>query len=184
MSAFGALARVLCLTALIVGGLGGPPSARADDLTAYRLGAGDKLRVTIYNEEDLSGEFEINDQGAIALPLIGQIGINGKTTREAETLIAEKYAASYLVNPRVGVEVLNYRPFFIIGEVKNPGGYPYVSGMTILNAIALAGGYTPRGDSNDILIKRASDSAAPEQRVSENAPVLPGDIIRVKERFF
>ena len=185
MSVINAAARVLCFAAfLFIGYLGWPCPVSADEQPAYRLGTGDKVRVTVYNEEDLSGEYDVNDQGAVALPLIGRLSVAGKTPIEAERLITEKYAANYLVDPRVSVEVLNYRPFFIIGEVKNPGSYPYVSGMTVLNAIALAGGYTPRGDQNDILLKRGNDGQTPEQRVSENTVVLPGDVIRVKQRFF
>lgn len=185
MSMSSAAARVLCLTVILFAGcLAYASPLCAAEGAGYRLGSGDKLRITVYNEPDLSGEFDVSDQGAIALPLVGQLAVGGKTLSETEALITEKYGANYLVNPRVSVEVLNYRPFFIIGEVKNPGGYPYVSGMTVLNAVALAGGYTPRGNKNDILIKRANEPGAPEQRVSENIPVLPGDVIRVKERFF
>lgn len=159
-------------------------AARAADEPAYRLGPGDKLRVTVFNETDLSGEFDVSDQGTIALPLIGQVKILGKTITETDALIAQRYGADYLVHPQVSVEVLNYRPFFILGEVKSPGGYPFISGMTVLNAVALAGGYTPRADHGDILLKRANTPNAQEQRVGEDTPVLPGDVIRVKERFF
>jgi polysaccharide export outer membrane protein len=158
--------------------------ANADNAPAYKLGSGDKVRVTVFNEKELSGDFEVSDQGKVALPLIGAVKIGGLTISEAEALITEKYGKDYLVNPRVTVEVLNYRPFFILGEVKNPGSYPYAGGMMILNAIALAGGYTPRADRGDILIKRANDPKKDEQRVHEDAVVLPGDVIRVPERFF
>jgi polysaccharide export outer membrane protein len=151
---------------------------------AYKLGSGDKIHVTVYNEQDLSGDYEVGDQGGLALPLIGQVLIGGKTTSEAEALIAAKYGANYLVNPRVSIQVLNYRPFFILGEVKNPGSYPYQSGMTIINAVALAGGYTPRANKSGIKIKHTNDPSAPEQSIDENGPVLPGDVVRVGERFF
>lgn len=158
--------------------------AKADDVPAYRLGPGDKVHVTVFDEQDLSGDYDVSDQGTLALPLIGQVSVGGKTTSEAETLIAGKYGANYLVNPRVSLQVLNYRPFFILGEVKNPGSYPYVSGMTVLNAIALAGGYTPRADRDGIKIKRAGDATGAEKSIQENGAVLPGDVIRVGERFF
>ena len=118
----------------------------AAESLAYKLGAGDKLRVTVFGEKDLSGNFDVNDQGIVALPLIGPVALGGKTINEAEALITQKYGKNYLVNPRVTVEVLNYRPFYILGEVQKPGSYPYVSGLTVLNAVALAGGYTPRAD--------------------------------------
>lgn len=155
-----------------------------DKVAAYKLGTGDKLRVTVFNEQDLSGDFDVNDQGSVALPLIGQVDAAGRTITEFQDLITQKYGATYLVNPRVNVSVLNYRPFFILGEVKNPASYPYVNGMTVINAIALAGGYTPRANKDKIVIKRANDSSGAEQSVGEDTSVLPGDVIRVPERFF
>ena len=185
MSAVNVFARVLWLTiVLFVGFLGNPDAARPADGTAYRLGSGDRLRVEVYNEPDLSGDFVVNGQGGIALPLIGQVVVGGKTLSEAEAIIAEKYAADYVINPRVTLEVLNYRPFFIVGEVNKPGSYPFIAGMTVLNAVALAGGYTYRADKDDIRVRRANEPSTPERRVDENASVLPGDVIRVKERFF
>jgi protein involved in polysaccharide export with SLBB domain len=162
----------------------GSRTSAADDSSAYRLGTGDKLRVTVFGEKDLSGEFDVNDQGVVALPLIGPTKLAGKTISEAETQITRSYGKDYLVNPRVNVEVLNYRPFFILGEVKNPGSYPYVHGMTVVNAVALAGGYTPRAKRDHFLVKRAIKPGASEQEVSEDAVILPGDVIRVPERFF
>jgi len=172
----------------VLGALTGPSLfriARAQSAApAYKLGSGDKVRVTVFNEKDLSGEFDVNDQGLLALPLIGQVRVTGLTLSEAQDLITQKYGNDYLVNPRVNVEVLNYRPFFILGEVKSPGSYPYVNGISIVNAVALAGGYTPRANRDRIVVKHASDPAAGEQPVREDSPVLPGDVIRVLERFF
>jgi len=162
-----------------------PVSGVADaPIAAYKLGSGDKLRLTVYNESNLSGEYNLNDQGAVTLPLVGAVALLGKTISESEALITERYAKDYLVNPRVNVEVLNYRPFFILGEVRSPGSYSYINGMTIVNAIALAGGYTPRSNRDRIVVKRASDPATGEQGVQEDSVVLPGDVIRVPERFF
>ena len=161
-----------------------PQIGQAGDTTAYRLGTGDKVRVTVFGEKDLSGDFDVNDQGVVALPLIGPTNLAGKTISEAEAQITQSYGKDYLVNPRVNVEVLNYRPFFILGEVQRPGSYPYVNGMTVVNAVALAGGYTPRANRGHMMVKRAAKAAAGEQEVSEDAMVLPGDVIRVPERFF
>lgn len=158
-------------------------AAGAIERPAYRLGTGDRLRVTVYNEKSLSGDYEVSDQGVIAMPLIGPVNVATLTVSQAEALLTDKYN-KYLVNPRVGIEVLNYRPFFILGEVKKPGSYPYVSGMSVLSAVVLAGGFTPRADEHDISIKRASDPAAKEEKVGEDAPVLPGDILRVHQRLF
>lgn len=159
-------------------------SSFAADAPAYKLGTGDKVRVTVFNEKDLSGDFDVNDQGVIALPLIGQVPVRGKTLSEVETTLATRYGKDYLIDPKINVEVLNYRPFFILGEVKNPGSYPYVNGMKVLNAIALAGGYTPRGRQDRVLIKHADNPQAGEQPAADDTVVLPGDVIRVPERFF
>ena len=156
--------------------------ARAVD-AAYKLGVGDKLRVTVFGEKDLSGDFDVNDQGLVALPLIGTVRVAGETVQQAETLITQRYGKDYLVNPRVTVEVLNYRPFYILGEVQKPGSYPYVNGLTVLNAVALAGGYTARANKNHIVVRRAADPGT-EQPIGEDGGVLPGDVVRVPERFF
>ncbi|MFC7334940.1 polysaccharide biosynthesis/export family protein [Rhodocista pekingensis] len=149
----------------------------------YRLGSGDKLRVAVFAEPDLSGEFEVEGAGIISLPLIGQLKAGGLTPRELERAIADKLADGYLVNPRVSVEVMNYRPFFILGEVNSPGSYAYVNGMTVLNAVALAGGYTYRARKDRIVILRGGRSND-EELASEATEVLPGDIIRIPERLF
>ena len=159
------------------------PASAADD-KGYTLGAGDKLRITVYNEPDLSGEFEVSGQGFISVPLVGQVQVMGKTTAEAQAILTQKYGKDYLVNPSVSIEVLNYRPFFIIGEVNHPGSYPYVNGMTVINAVALAGGYTPRADHDGIKIKHSNQSTEQEQKAKEDTTVMPGDVIEVTERFF
>jgi len=158
--------------------------AHGDDVKGYVLGAGDKIRVTVFNEPDLSGVFDVNGQGLISVPLLGQVKVIGLTAIETQALLTEKYGKEYLVKPSVTVEVMNYRPFFILGEVKSPGSYPYVDGMTVINAVALAGGYTPRANHDGIKIKHGNDPKAVEHDVQENTPVLPGDIIQVAERFF
>jgi protein involved in polysaccharide export with SLBB domain len=150
----------------------------------YELGSGDEIRVIVYGEEDLSGEFELDGSGIVAMPLIGPVSIGGRDVAEAERLISEKLADGYLVNPRVSIEVLNYRPFYILGEVKKPGSYPYVNGMTVLNAIALASGFTYRANEKKIVITRKVDGAEKKIDVGDTTLVMPGDIIRVPERFF
>jgi len=174
------------LAAVLLAGPLAPSAARAQaaEITAYRLGAGDRLRITVFNEPTLSGEIDVNDQGVVSLGLIGPVAVGGKTIPEVEARITQRYAKDYLVNPRVNVEVLNYRPFFILGEVKNPGSYPFQNGMTVVNAVALAGGYTPRANKDRIYVKRASNPKAGEQRVQEDGVILPGDVVRVAERFF
>lgn len=150
----------------------------------YKLGPGDRVRVTVFRHPDLSGEFQLDGSGAFALPLVGEIQGGGLSARQLETTIEEGLKdGGYLVNPEVGIEVLNYRPFYIIGEVNNPGSYQYVNGMTVINAVALAGGFTYRADQGDIIINRGG-SQGPEVEGLLDTEVLPGDIINVTERFF
>jgi polysaccharide export outer membrane protein len=167
------------------GGTAAPVAATGQTETgSYTLGAGDKVRVTVFGEDDLSGEFDVGSDGSLALPLTGQMQVAGKTPHDVEQMYTEKLGQGYLVNPRVNVEVLNFRPFFILGEVNKPGSYPYVNGMTVISAVALGGGYTARAVTGKVYIKRASDPQKREVEVPEDAKVFPGDIIRVDERFF
>lgn len=151
--------------------------------TEYVLDVGDKLRITVFGEEDLSGEFEISSTGAVSLPLIGEVRAARKTIAGLQAEVVNRLSGSYLKDPRVSIEVLNYRPFFILGEVIKPGSYNYVNGMTVINAIALSGGFTYRADKKGIEMKRGGQDAT-YRRVREETPVLPGDVIRVPERFF
>jgi len=150
----------------------------------YQLGAGDQVKVTVYGEEDLSGEFEIDGTGKIGMPLIGAVKVGGKKLAEAEAAITALLLDGYLVTPRVNLEVMNYRPFYILGEVDRPGSYPYVNDMTVLNAVALAAGFTYRANKKKIEITRKIDGVEQKITVDITAKVLPGDIIRIDERFF
>ena len=163
------------------GGADGEPLA---DIASYKLGPGDALRVTVFRHEDLSGEFSLDGEGNFAMPLVGEIRGGGRTARqlENEVELALK-SGGYLIEPQVSIEVLNYRPFYIIGEVNNPGSFEYVNGMTVINAVALAGGFTYRADQDDIVISRGG-SSGPEMQAAPDTKVLPGDIIEVQERFF
>jgi polysaccharide export outer membrane protein len=154
------------------------------DIASYKLGPGDALRVTVFRHLDLSGEFSLDGEGYFAMPLVGEILAGGRTARqlENEVEIALK-SGGYLVDPQVSIEVLNYRPFYIIGEVNNPGSFEYVNGMTVINAVALAGGFTYRADQDDIVISRGG-SSGPEIEAAPDTKELPGDIIEVQERFF
>ena len=159
-----------------------PAGAQGTDI--YRLGPGDEIRITVFGHPDLSGEYEVDGMGRLALPLIQEVIADGLTLRKLEQVITKKLKPDFLINPKVSVDVLNYRPFYIIGEVKKPGSYAYVNGMTIVNAIAIAGGYTYRAKENDVLIIRAGDTNREKNSVDHNAVVLPGDVIEVPERFF
>ncbi len=151
---------------------------------SYSMGAGDRLRIITYGEPDLGGEFEINSDGNISFPLIGEIkavGLNILTLKDK--LIAE-LKDGYLVAPKVSIELLSLRPFYIMGEVKRPGSYEYISGMTVVNAIALAGGYTHRANEKKIEVRRQVGEEVTKMNLDENSDVLPGDTLRVNERFF
>lgn len=176
--------RRLALTLLAVAAVLRVDAGFAAESRVYTLGAGDQLRVTVFGHDDLSGEFQVDGSGMIALPLIGNVSAGGLSVREAEQVIVEALRPDYLRNPRVNVEVLNYRPFYIIGEVRKPGSYPYVNGMTVLNAVALGGGYTHRAREGNVFITRANDPERAKRPVQHDTPVLPGDVIEVPERFF
>lgn len=150
----------------------------------YRLGPGDRLQVSVFNQLDLTGEYTLDGTGRFSMPLIGQVEAVGKTAAELEVAIVDALRPDYLVNPRVSVQVLTYRPFYIIGEVGGPGAYPYVDGMTYLNAIAIAGGYTFRAKEDIVYVIRAGDPEDEEVRLPVSDRVQPGDIIRVDERMF
>lgn len=150
---------------------------------AYVLGAGDKLRLIVYGEQDLSGEFDVTGTGKVSLPLIGQVQAAGLTLEQFEKEVGGKLSQGYLTSPKVSAEVLNYRPFYIIGEVEKPGQYPYTSDMTVLNAVAVAGGFTYRANTGTVYITRGKGSET-QYQASQQVKVLPGDIVRVPERFF
>jgi len=159
---------------------GAGPSQAAD---IYNLGSGDKIRITVFGHADLSGEFLVDDTGSISMPLIGSVLCGGLTIREFEKTIIRELKDGYLVNPSVNVEVVKFRPFYIIGEVARPGSYPYISGMTVFNAVALAGGFTSRAKKSEVLISRGGGKAK-EVKLKSETVVLPGDIIEIPERFF
>ena len=179
MNAFLRILVLALVTAVMTCGL-----TWADEALQYKLGAGDKVRINVFGHPDLSGEFEVDGSGSISLPLIGEVRTGTKTARELEREIVLKLQPDYLKNPRVSVQVTTYRLFYIIGEVNKPGGYPYVSGMTAISAIALAEGYTPRARTGRFFLTRASGSANGRIPADHATPVYPGDIIEVPERYF
>ena len=150
----------------------------------YVLGQGDRIRITVFGHENLTGEFLLSETGTVSLPLVGVLDFNGTTLKAAQDIVANALKPDYLVNPKVSVEVLEYRPFYIIGEVNNPGTYPYVHGMTVIEAVAIGGGFTYRARKKRMLVIREDDETRTEQEISPNDEVLPGDLIRIAERFF
>ena len=153
-------------------------------VAAYRLGSGDKVKVNVFGEADLSGEFLVGDNGRIELPLIGAVQARGQTVTQFQNAVVARYSGGYLKDPKVSVSVLNYRPFFIQGEVGKGGEYPYKAGLTIQNAVAIAGGYTYRANTGKAFVRRAGQDQEVEIQTNQRVAINPGDIIRVPERFF
>lgn len=150
----------------------------------FRLAAGDKLRVTVFGEDKLTGEYGIDVGGYVSMPLAGTVKAAGLTKVELEKALARKLSGEYLRDPKVTVEVATFRPFYILGEVEKPGEYPYKSGLNVMSAMAVAGGPTYRASSSKILIQRGGVGAFQEVALSPTVQVYPGDLVRVPERFF
>ena len=149
----------------------------------YILDSGDLVRIQVYGESDLTLETRLSDSGTISYPFLGQIRVAGMTLERLRETITEGLSGDYLLNPRVNVTILEYRQFFINGEVRNPGGFPYQPGLTVRKAISIAGGFTERASRDEIFI--IPDSRAGKQKqVDLNAPVQPGDIITIEQSFF
>lgn len=156
----------------------------AADIAGYRLGAGDRVRVTVFGEPEMTGEFSVDGSGRLAMPLIGYVGASGQTAAQLERRLRDKLHPDYLRNPSVTVAVVAYRPFYIVGEVNKPGSYPYVSRMTVLNAVALAGGFTRRARQGSFYIKRSETAPTRRLDAAPDSVVLPGDVVTVRRRLF
>ncbi len=162
-----------------------PDTAESDTLSRYRLSSGDVISITVYGEDDLNKErIRLTDAGTVSYPILGEIQVRGKTAGEIETLITDGLRGRYLVNPRVAVSIIEYRPFFINGQVGNSGSFPYQPGLTVRKAATLAGGFKERASMNKIFIVRDGDPTHTSVKVGLNTPVNPGDIITVEESFF
>lgn len=151
---------------------------------SYTLGSGDKLRVIVFGEDDLGGEYVVDDSGFVRLPLIGQVSAAGRTVRQLEDDVAKQLGARYLKDPRISIEVISHRPFYIIGEVNKPGEYPFVAGMSVLNAVAMAGGYTYRANESSVYIRRKGAPDEEKFPADDSTKLGPGDIVNVAERWF
>ena len=150
-----------------------------------KLGPNDRLRITVFGQPTLTGEYTLDGNGVLAFPLIGNVPANGVTTNQLEQAIAAKLKPDYMVNPNVSAEIVTRRPFYVIGEVQKPGNYPYVSDMTAVNAIAMAGGFTRRARKNDFYIRRL-DKDGKVVRIEANVGTIlqAGDTLEVRERVF
>lgn len=150
----------------------------------YTLANGDRLRVIVFGQESLSNSYAVDSVGQISMPLIGSVGAQGQSTRGLEQAIAAKLRGGFLREPKVSVEVEQYRPFFILGEVTSSGQYPYVNGMTVQTAVAIAGGFQPRADRYVAEVTRVVNGEVVTGRVPFDTPIRPGDTVTVQERYF
>lgn len=161
-------------------------SAQAQTGTSkdYRLGAGDKIQIRVYGEDDLTLETQISDTGSFIYPFLGEIKVSGLSLSQLETVIRTGLTGDYLVKPDVLVSIVEYRPFFIQGEVNEPGGYAFQPGLTINKAAAVANGFTERASKKKIYIIRGDDPRQDRSKVELTTLVRPGDIITVEQGFF
>lgn len=187
----------LCFSAVIVAVLAcacaddigpAPASLLADSApsslgASYRLGIGDKLKINVFGEDTLSGPVEVNAGGQVSLPLAGDVPAAGKTLSQFRDAVVARLSDGYLKNPKVTVEISNYRPIYVHGEVKNGGEFNYKTGLKLRDAVAMAGGYTYRANQSTIILIRdgVGEVSVP---ASGTVSLLPGDNIRIPERFF
>jgi polysaccharide export outer membrane protein len=165
-----------------------PPFQAADNSPRadpdYVLGTGDKIHLSVFDEADLSGDYTVDGSGYVRLPLIGQVRAAGYTPPQLEAAVGSALANGYLRSPRVSVEVVTYRPFYVIGAVGRPGEFPYVNHMTVLNAIAMAGGFLPSAVESEVYIRPQGSTQEYAVRADTASQVHPGDVVRVKTTLF
>jgi polysaccharide export outer membrane protein len=186
------LLQTLALCLLVAGGpfIGGCgpkqslPPIGTESGGAYRLDSGDQLRLVVFGQAELTGSYTVDGSGMISMPLIPAVRARGLTTAELEEAIGAELRRGVVRNPSVSVQIEAFRPFFILGEVREPGSYPYVHGMTVLTAVAIAGGFTERAQKSYVSITRTVDDSAVEARAERHTLVRPGDVIFVLERYF
>lgn len=180
--------KMIAIIALALGGCASsanlPTLSLTQDQAVYKLGSGDQLKVTVYGEENLTGTYQINGQGKVAFPLVGDLQASEKTVTEFEALLRTTLSQGFLNEPNVVVEVANYRPYYILGEVSKPGEYPFIDGLSMFSAIAKAGGFTYRADQKRIYVRHKTSKTESLYRLEGGTPVQPGDTIRVSERAF
>ncbi len=183
------LTRLICaaLTAATLAACAGhapPPEFAASAQAPYRLGSGDKLRVIVFGQDNLSNIYTVDGTGRIAMPLVGQVAAAGTTTQDLARAIEGRLRSGFIREPKVTVDVDTYRPFFILGEVTTSGQYPFVNGITVQKAVAIAGGFSPRGDQRYAEVTRTVSGRTVTVRVPIETPVRPGDTIVIRERWF
>ncbi len=181
-------AALLAMMASLAGCVGGKPPLASNPYAAneYRLAAADQLRITVFGEPALSRNYTVTTAGDIAFPLLGDVPASGRTASEFSEFLTQKLADGYLNDPRVNVEVLNFRPIYVLGEVSRAGEFKYKPELTALQAVALAGGFTYRADRRRVFIRRAGEDAEFTYELDQGRAIYlrPGDTIRVGERYF
>ena len=160
------------------------PHTHADTDAPYMLDSGDRIRIFVYGQPNLSRIYTIDGAGFVSMPLIGAVKTRGETTFDLERAVTVQLGAKYVRDPKVSVEVAAYRPFYILGEVRTSGQYPYVNGMTVQTAVAIAGGYSERASERKVIVTRRVNGVTEKLRGNSDMPVLPGDTIHVPERYF
>ena len=177
---------IAVLSSLILAGCATtrPATYMVDTKGPYQLDTGDVVRVTVYGDAELSKTYKVDDNGAVAFPLVGPVPVRGGTTEDAARRLAQALANGYMRNPDVAVEIDQYRPFFIQGEIKTAGQFPYVYGMTVRAAISTAGGYTETADRNRAVVYRRHGNEMVRAAVDLDFPIFPGDTVVVEERWF
>ena len=152
--------------------------------TAYRLDAGDKLRIVVFGQEGLTNTYAIDAGGSSTMPLIGAVPARGRTPAGLASVITGRLRGGYIREPSVAVEIESYRPFFILGEVAAPGQYPYVPNMSVESAVAIAGGFSPRAKRDSVTLTHTDGSGSMRVVVPLGTPIGPGDTVLVGERWF
>jgi len=180
-----ALLAVGCLETVDEGPAPDRDVAAVDDPFAeYRLGPGDRLQINVFGQDDLSGEYAVDASGNLAFPILGAVTAGNKSVDEVREEIVASLADGFVINPLVSIEVLNYRPFYVLGEVRRPGSYPFVAGIDVRQAVAIAGGYNRRARKSPVIISRRFDEEVQRIAVDPDTLVLPGDTLDVERRLF
>ncbi len=158
--------------------------AASEGLSEYTLGSGDHIRIQVYGEEDLTVEAQLSDAGTISYPFLGELRLLGLTVGQLQKKVSDGLLGDYLIDPKVSVTILEYRQFYINGEVKSPGGFPFKPGLTVRKAVSLAQGFTERAARGNVFIISDNQATSVPRKVGLNEPVKPGDIITIEQSFF
>ncbi len=185
MKSFASIAGVFtALACSACAGVAAPPPLELTRTAVYRLAPDDKVKVTVYGEEDLSGQYLVGSDGSLSFPLIGMVRAGGLTLTQLQQVLTSRLGARFLKHPRVSADIVEYRPFYILGEVNHAGQYSYRVGITVTAAVATAGGFTYRANKSTVAIKHFGEPGEHKLRLTADLQVSPGDTVRVLERFF